>query len=77
VKSAPNRARTARTSEPIVLWRKSLINHVIAGISPITPARIHDCSIKNPRMSVRVDAASKFLLKFLLLMAQGYFSFNR
>jgi hypothetical protein len=45
--------RTARTSEPIVLLRRSCRNQIVAGMRPIKPDTIQNNSCLNPRQRVR------------------------
>ena len=51
VRIVPNRARTAKISEPMFLFLNSSITHLVAGINPARPpkAQMNDCKFKKPR----------------------------
>jgi hypothetical protein len=64
---------TAKTSEPILLFRTSRINQVIAGIKPKIPDAIQKGSDAKPNANVLNEARSKRFIALRSFITQGYF----
>ena len=69
-------ARTANTSEPIVLFFKSLTNQIVAGINPINPPKIQIGLTAKPIKRVMEEVIKSMRLKTDVLMKVDYLPFQ-